>query len=102
LYERATAAGGGVAQTGTVNMAAILQEQGRMEEAIAMYAAVVVADPTAAQAYNNMGAALMTMGDIAAAVEALEHAVRLNPQGADACVPGAPCYRANYYYPSLP
>jgi tetratricopeptide (TPR) repeat protein len=66
------------------NLATAFQEQGRTDEAIAHYKRALSIRDDYAPAYNNLGTALMTKGDHAAAVAAFRESLRLQPQSASA------------------
>jgi tetratricopeptide (TPR) repeat protein len=66
------------------NLAAALQEQGRLDEAIEHYQRAATLQPDYAPAYNNMGTALRAKGLVDDAIAAYEHALASMPDYADA------------------
>jgi tetratricopeptide (TPR) repeat protein len=66
------------------NLATALQEQGRLDEAIARYERALALQPEYAPAYNNLGTALMARGQLEQAVTAFREAARLQPESVDA------------------
>ena len=56
-----------------------LVQQRRLAEARALFEQIVVAHPTVAAAYNNLGTVYAGLGDLRAASTALEMAIRLDP-----------------------
>jgi Flp pilus assembly protein TadD len=66
------------------NFGYLLQEQGRLQEAVAQYGEAILLRPTYAQAYSNRGAVLRDLGDLEQAERDLNIAVKLNPASADA------------------
>uniref|UniRef100_A0A915IFP7 protein O-GlcNAc transferase n=1 Tax=Romanomermis culicivorax TaxID=13658 RepID=A0A915IFP7_ROMCU len=66
------------------NLASILQQQGRLTEAIAHYREAIRISPTFADAYSNMGNALKEMGDVQGATACYNRAIQVNPAFADA------------------
>ena len=61
------------------NAGAELQEQGRLEEAIAEYDQAIRLDPQYVLAYFNRGVAYHGLGEFQQAVEDLDEAIRLDP-----------------------
>lgn len=51
------------------NLASILQQQGRLQEAIEHYKEAIKISPTFADAYSNMGNTLKEMGDVNGALQ---------------------------------
>jgi tetratricopeptide (TPR) repeat protein len=66
------------------NLAASLQEQGRLDEAIAHYQRAAALEQDYAPAYNNMGTALRAMGRVDDAIAAYERALASMPDYPDA------------------
>jgi tetratricopeptide (TPR) repeat protein len=66
------------------NLAAALQESGRIDDAIAHYNRALTIQPDYAPAFNNLGTALMSKGDIPAAVAAFRESFRLQPRSTQA------------------
>jgi Flp pilus assembly protein TadD len=66
------------------NLASELQEQGRLEQAIAHYRRAIAIEPDYAPAHNNLGVALRAQGQVEAAIEQYEEAIRLYPGYPDA------------------
>lgn len=66
------------------NLATALQENGRVDEAVAHYKRALTMQPDYAPAFNNLGTALMAKGDIGGAVAAFRESLRLQPQSAQA------------------
>ncbi len=60
-------------------LALVLQQQNRMDEAIGFYLEVLRLCPNNFGAYNNLGLAFATMGKLEEAVQAYEKAISLNP-----------------------
>ena len=61
------------------NLAAVLEERGRLEEAIAEYRQALRARPRSAPALNNLGAALQASGRLEEAVARYRDALRAEP-----------------------
>ncbi len=61
------------------NVGTALQEQGRVDEAIAHYRAALEIRPDYGPSYNNLGTALMAKGNLPAAVAAFRESLRLQP-----------------------
>jgi len=61
----------------------LLQALGRWSEAVSAYEKIVSRTPADAQAWNNLGNARRSMGDVAGAAAALAEAARLRPDSAD-------------------
>jgi tetratricopeptide (TPR) repeat protein/4-amino-4-deoxy-L-arabinose transferase-like glycosyltransferase len=66
------------------NLAAALQSEGRLDEAIDRYRRAIVHKTDYAPAYNNMGTALRANGKLGAAIAAYHRALLLQPDFADA------------------
>ncbi len=66
------------------NLAAALQAEGRVDEAIAHYKRAIDIEPGYAPAYNNMGTALKAKGDLDAAVSTYERALAVMSHYPDA------------------
>jgi len=66
------------------NFGRLLQEQGRLQEAMAQYSEAILLRPTYAQAYSNRGAVYKDLGDLEQAEQDLNVALRLNPASAEA------------------
>jgi tetratricopeptide (TPR) repeat protein len=64
------------------NLACALEQQSRIDDAIAVYRKVIAMRPNFALGHLNLGAALHQQGQIEAAAEALGHAARLDPKSA--------------------
>jgi protein O-GlcNAc transferase len=62
----------------------VLQQEGRLDDAIEQYRASIAISPNHAESYNNLGCALLLKGEPAEAVERLREATRLKPDFADA------------------
>ena len=62
----------------------VLQQEGRLEDAIEQYRASIASSPDHAAGHNNLGCALALRGELAEAVECLREAIRLKPDFADA------------------
>ena len=60
-------------------MGLIYAQQGRYDEAIALYRSAIAIDPTASK-YVNLGNALEAQGDEEAAIAAFESALKLDPR----------------------
>jgi Flp pilus assembly protein TadD len=66
------------------NLAVALQEQGRLDEALAHYQRAVAVKADYEPAFNNMGVALQAKGDLPHAVVTLQRAIALRPDFPDA------------------
>ena len=66
------------------NLATALQEQGRLDDAIAHYQRAIAIQHDYAPAYNNLGTALMAKDDLPAAVAAFRESLRLQPDSTSA------------------
>jgi tetratricopeptide (TPR) repeat protein len=66
------------------NMGNALEEEGRIDEAIAYYARSLLVDPNMADSYNNMGTALTKLGRFDEAITNFFKALRVNPRHAAA------------------
>jgi Flp pilus assembly protein TadD len=66
------------------NLGTALQEQGRLDEAIARYHRALTIEPEYAPAHNNLGTALMAKGELEEAVVAFREAARLQPYSVNA------------------
>jgi tetratricopeptide (TPR) repeat protein len=75
--------------------AVALHQQGRVEEAQARYRQVLDAEPDNPYALNFSGAAHASLGDLEAAVQALERCVRVAPEYPDAHANLGIAYRAS-------
>jgi protein O-GlcNAc transferase len=62
-----------------VNLGGLLQEQGRLDEALAAFDAALTLDPDYAEAQFNRGVALQQQGRLDAAIEAYKQSLRLRP-----------------------
>jgi protein O-GlcNAc transferase len=62
----------------------VLQQEGRLDDAIEQYRASIAFSPGHAAGHNNLGCALAFRGELAEAVECLHEAIRLQPDFADA------------------
>ena len=71
-----------------------LHGQGRLDEAIPLYRAIIRAAPRHADAHHFLGLALLQSGDAAAAEVLLGKAIRLNPKDAEAHANLAMAYRS--------
>jgi len=65
-------------------MGIVLQEQGKLEEAIEAYNKALAINPNYANAYNNMGAILQDQGKLEEAIEAYNKALAIKPDYAEA------------------
>lgn len=66
-----------------LNAGAQLQEQRRLEEAIAEYDEAIRLDPWLDEAYTQRGLAYAGMGQLQRAIQDFNVTITLNPQGAD-------------------
>eukprot|EP00918_Siedleckia_nematoides_P069807 GHVU01152207.1.p1 GENE.GHVU01152207.1~~GHVU01152207.1.p1 ORF type:complete len:691 (-),score=79.28 GHVU01152207.1:1370-3442(-) len=66
------------------NLASVLQQQGKLHEALLHYKEAIRISPTFADAYSNMGNTLKEMGDIQGALQCYTRAIQINPAFADA------------------
>lgn len=66
------------------NLASVLQQQGKLHEALIHYKEAIRIHPTFADAYSNMGNALKEMQDINGAIQCYTRAIQINPAFADA------------------
>jgi protein O-GlcNAc transferase len=73
-------------------LGAILQREGRIDEAIEQYRASIASLPEHAAGHNNLACALLLKGELPEAVERLREATRLQPDFADAHVNLASAY----------
>lgn len=78
LYGRAVALNPGSA-LGQNNLASVLEEQGRVEEAVARYREAIRIQPTSSPAYNNLGLILLDRGRVDEALALFAQAVQLTP-----------------------
>jgi predicted O-linked N-acetylglucosamine transferase (SPINDLY family) len=62
----------------------VLQEEGRLDDAIEQYRAAIAFSPDHAASYNNLGCALVRKGELAEAVGCLREVIRLKPDFAEA------------------
>ena len=65
-------------------MGIVLNNQGKLEEAIKAYTKVLSVKPDYAKAYNNMGISLKDQGKLDKAIEAYNKALSINPDYAEA------------------
>ena len=66
------------------NMGVVLQDQGKLAEAITAYHRALEINPAFAEAHNNMGNALKEQGKLAEAISAYHRALEINPAFAEA------------------
>lgn len=66
------------------NLASVLQQQGKLNEALMHYKEAIRIQPTFADAYSNMGNTLKEMQDVAGALQCYTRAIQINPAFADA------------------
>lgn len=66
------------------NLASVLQQQGKLNEALMHYKEAIRIQPTFADAYSNMGNTLKEMQDIQGALQCYTRAIQINPAFADA------------------
>ena len=66
------------------NLGLVLQQEGKLDEAIAEYREAIRLDDTYSPAHNNLGVALREKGDLAGAVTAHRKAIELDPKNAAA------------------
>lgn len=66
------------------NLASVLQQQGKLNEALLHYKEAIRISSTFADAYSNMGNTLKEMGDIPGALQCYTRAIQINPAFADA------------------
>ena len=66
------------------NLASILQQQCKLQEAILHYKEAIRIAPTFADAYSNMGNTLKELGDVQNALQCYTRAIQINPAFADA------------------
>ena len=66
------------------NLASVLQQQGKLHEALMHYKEAIRISPTFADAYSNMGNTLKEMQDIQGALQCYTRAIQINPAFADA------------------
>ena len=66
------------------NLASVLQQQGKLHEALLHYKEAIRISPTFADAYSNMGNTLKEMQDVKGALQCYTHAIQINPAFADA------------------
>lgn len=69
---------------GALRRAVILEEEGRLDEALQLYRAIVETNPSSAIGWLNMGNVLMRQGRTAAAEESYRRAIDLAPGDRDA------------------
>jgi tetratricopeptide (TPR) repeat protein len=83
--------------------AVALQQQGKFEEAVAEYRALLKRKPDYAEAHANLGVALTRLGRFDEAVASYETAARLNPKLTQITLNiGILHYRANRYDKAIP
>ena len=70
-----------------------LHAEGRLDEAMQLYRAIIQAAPRHADSHHYLGVALLQSGDAAAAVEQIGKAIRLNPKDAETYANLAGAYR---------
>ena len=66
------------------NLASVLQQQGKLHEALMHYKDAIRISPTFADAYSNMGNTLKEMQDVQGAMNCYQRAIQINPAFADA------------------
>ena len=66
------------------NLASVLQQQGKLHEALTHYKEAIRISPTFADAYSNMGNTLKEMQDVQGALQCYTRAIQINPAFADA------------------
>ena len=66
------------------NLASVLQQQGKLHEALKHYKHAIRISPTFADAYSNMGNTLKEMQDVPGAMHCYTRAIQINPAFADA------------------
>merc|ERR1712142_398271 len=66
------------------NLASILQQQGKLNEALLHYKEAIRIQPAFADAYSNMGNTLKEMHDVQGALQCYSRAIQINPAFADA------------------
>ena len=66
------------------NLALALEARGHLEDALASYQAGLAIEPDRAEAYTGVGGVLRSLKMEAGAVQALEHAIKLDPKSAQA------------------
>lgn len=66
------------------NLASVLQQQGKLHEALLHYKEAIRISPTFADAYSNMGNTLKEMQDVQGAMQCYTRAIQINPAFADA------------------
>ncbi len=66
------------------NLASVLQQQGKLHEALNHYKEAIRISPTFADAYSNMGNTLKEMQDVQGALQCYTRAIQINPAFADA------------------
>ncbi len=69
---------------GFYNLGIILQDQGRLDEAITSYKKALALKPDYAEAHNNMGNTLKEQGQLDEAIASYEQALSIKPDYADA------------------
>ncbi|HEV8628878.1 MAG TPA: tetratricopeptide repeat protein [Thermoanaerobaculia bacterium] len=65
---------------GHLNLGPVLEDEGRLDEAIAHYRRAIALRPDLGRAYVNLGSALRRKGDRNGALEALQRAVDVDPE----------------------
>lgn len=66
------------------NLASVLQQQGKLNEALMHYKEAIRIQPSFADAYSNMGNTLKEMQDVTGALQCYTRAIQINPAFADA------------------
>ena len=72
------------------NLASILQQQGKLNEALMHYKEAIRIQPAFADAYSNMGNTLKEMHDVQGALQCYTRAIQINP-----AIPTRPRYGEN-------
>lgn len=66
------------------NLGIVLQDQLRLDDAVAAYRRAIALDPAHANAHSNLGVVLRAKGEVAEAEEAYRAAIHIDPEHADA------------------
>jgi tetratricopeptide (TPR) repeat protein len=66
------------------NLGSVLQQTGRLQEAVEQYEAAISLDPDGAEEHNNLGDVLYQTGRVAEAMEQYEQALQIKPDYASA------------------